>query len=78
MVGFGELQRSRLGGKQLAAVGPPTRSTASTTLPPRSMRSRHGPAPARSSLTATGLAPAPIWLAAQRSTGFIDIDRQSL
>jgi hypothetical protein len=39
---------------------------------------RQGPPPARSPLTATALAPAPTWLAAQLSTGSIDIDRHGV
>jgi hypothetical protein len=51
----------------------PTRRTASIVLPPSSMRSRHGPAPARSPFTSTTLAPTPVIWAAQRSTGSIDV-----
>lgn len=59
-------------------LGSPTRRTVCSTVPPRSMPSRQGPPPARSPSKVTTLAPAPTWLAAQRSTGSIDIDRHSV
>jgi hypothetical protein len=54
--------------------GSPTRRTAWMAVPPWSIRSRQGPAPARSPFTSTTLAPTPTTWAAQRSTGSIDVD----